>query len=116
MPPTNPPLQFDHAWGAVGYGYKNPLIFVKRTDKSGAFKQSDYLAQILKHLEPILEAFALVTPQLRSSAKPLFIENSNSAHGHKSIRNYCARYRTAHGIVIIPYPSTSPDMNPIEKY
>jgi hypothetical protein len=38
------------AWGAIGYGYKSPLIFVKGTGKKDAFKQVDYLAQILEHL------------------------------------------------------------------
>jgi len=46
---------------------------------------------------------------------PLFMEDGNSAHGHKSISNCCAQYRSRHGIILLPYPSTSPDMNPIEK-
>ena len=78
--------------------------------------QTDYLAQILEaHLQPILEAFALITHQLRPAAEPLFMEDGNSAHGHKSTRNCCAKWRTAHGIILMPHPSTSPDMNPIEK-
>lgn len=44
-----------------------------------------------------------------------FMEDGNSAHGHKSTRNCCARFRTEHGIVLMPHPSTSPDMNLIEK-
>jgi transposase len=43
------------------------------------------------------------------------MEDGNSAHGHKSTNNCCAQYRTKHGIILIPHPSTSPDMNPIEK-
>jgi len=43
------------------------------------------------------------------------MEDGNSAHGHKSTRNCCAKWRTAHGIILMPHPSTSPDMNPIEK-
>ena len=35
--------------------------------------------------------------------------------GHKSQNNYCAKWRTAHNITLMPHPSTSPDMNPIEK-
>jgi transposase len=105
-----------HAWGAIGYGYKSPLIFIHGTGKSGAFKQTDYLAQILQtHLQPILEAFAAITHQLRPIVEPLFMEDGNSAHGHKSKGNCCAKWRTAHGIVLMPHPSTSPDMNPIEK-
>ena len=47
--------------------------------------------------------------------EPLFMEDGNAAHGHKSERNCCAKWRTAHGIILMPHPSTSPDMNPIEK-
>jgi hypothetical protein len=37
-----------NAWGAIGYGYKSPLVFVKGSGKKGAFTQKDYLAQVLK--------------------------------------------------------------------
>ena len=105
-----------HAWGAIGYGYKSPLIFLHGSGKTGAFTQKDYLAQVLEtQLTPILEAFAAITHQLRPVAEPLFMEDGNSAHGHKSTRNCCAKWRTAHGIILMPHPSTSPDMNPIEK-
>jgi hypothetical protein len=104
-----------NAWGAIGYGYKSPLIFVHGSGKKGALTQKDYLAQVLSRIQPILEAFAVVTHLLCPSAEPLFMEDGNSAHGHKSTRNCCARYRTQHGIILMPHPSTSPDMNPIEK-
>ena len=105
-----------NAWGAIGYGYKSPLIFIDSTGKSGAFKQVDYLTQILEpHIQTILEAFTLVTHTLRPSVEPLFIEDGNSAHGHKSTTNCYTRYRTKYGIILISHPSTSPDINPIEK-
>jgi transposase len=43
------------------------------------------------------------------------MEDGNAAHGHKSTVNCCARFRTQHGIILMPHPSTSPDMNLIEK-
>jgi transposase len=43
------------------------------------------------------------------------MEDGNSAHGHKSAYNCCAKYQAKHGISLLPHPSTSPDMNPIEK-
>jgi transposase len=105
-----------NAWGAIGYGYKSPLLFLSGTGKSGAFKQTDYLGQILEpHIQSILEAFAEITHQLRPVAEPLFMEDGNTAHGHKSTTNCCAKWRTKHGIILMPHPSTSPDMNPIEK-
>jgi hypothetical protein len=97
------------------YGYKSPLIFVHSSGKKGALMQKDYLSQVLEHIQPILEAFAAVTHLLRPSIEPLFIEDGNSAYDHKSTRNCCARYCTAHGIILMPHSSTSPDMNPIEK-
>ena len=33
-----------NAWGAIGYGYKSPLLFVNRIGKTGALKQVDYLS------------------------------------------------------------------------
>jgi hypothetical protein len=105
-----------NAWGAIRYGYKSPLIFIHGSGKKGAFTQKDYLSQVLAlYIQPILEAFAAITHLLRPSAKPLFMEDGNSAHGHKSTRNCCARFCTKHGIILMPHPSISPDMNPIEK-
>ena len=105
-----------NTWGAIGYGYKSPLIFIHGSGKKGAFTQKDYLSQFLAaHIQPILEAFAAITHLLCPCAEPLFMEDGNSAHGHKSARNCCAQFRTKHSIILMPHPSTSPDMNPIEK-
>ena len=70
---------------------------------------------MLAHIQSILEAFTAITHLLRPSAEPLFIEDGNSAYGHKSTRNCYARYRTQHSIILMPHPSISPDMKPIEK-
>jgi transposase len=76
----------------------------------------DYLAQVLKpHIQGILESFAAITHQLQPTAEPLFMKDGNPAHGHKSVTNCCAKWRTKHGVILMPHPSTSPDMNPIEK-
>jgi hypothetical protein len=82
----------------------------------GAFTQKDYLAQVLAlYIQPILEAFAIVIYLLRPIAEPLFMEDGNSAYSHKSTNNCYAKWRITHGIILMPYPSISPDMNPIEK-
>jgi hypothetical protein len=105
-----------NAWGAIGYGYKSPLIFIHGSGKSGAFTQKDYLTQLLQpYIQAILEAFSIITHLLHPLVEPLFMEDGNSAHGHKSTSNCCAKWRTTHGIILMPHPSTSPDMNPIEK-
>lgn len=33
--------------GAIGYGYKSPILFLHGSGKKGAFTQRDYLSQIL---------------------------------------------------------------------
>ena len=105
-----------NAWGAIGYRYKSPLLFLHGSGKKGAFTQPDYLSQILApYLEGIMNAFAAITHLLCPIVEPLFIEDGNSAHGHKSTSNYYAKWRIKHGIVLMPHPSTSPDMNLIKK-
>jgi transposase len=46
---------------------------------------------------------------------PQFMEDGNSAHGHKSLYNPCVRFRASRGIILLPHPAILPDMNPIEK-
>ena len=104
------------AQGAIGYGYKSPLIFIESIGKSNILKQTDYLSQILEpYIRPILKAFTVITHQLRPSTEPLFIEDGNSTYGHKSTRNYYVKFYIKHSIILMPHPSTSPNMNPIEK-
>jgi len=58
-------------------------VFLDGSGKKGAFTQKDYLAQILTpHIESILEDFGTHTHAL--GLEPLFMEDGNSAHGHKS--------------------------------
>lgn len=103
-----------HAFGAIGYGYKSQLLFIKGTGKNGAFTQKNYLEQVLeKAIVGILDDFRQIT--LPEGLQPQFMEDGNSAHGHKSTTNACALWRKAHGITLFPHPFTSPDMNPIEK-
>ena len=82
-----------NAWGAIGYNYKSPLIFIHGTGKHGAFTQGDYLTQVLTRIRPILAAFALITHELEVPQEPLFMEDGIPAHGHKSITNICFQFR-----------------------
>jgi DDE superfamily endonuclease len=92
------------------------LLFIRGSGKKGAFTQKDYLLQVLApYIKGIVNAFAAVTHLLRPPAEPLFIEDGNLAHGYKSIRNCYAQWRTKHGIILMPYPSISPDINLIKK-
>jgi hypothetical protein len=81
-----------NAWGTIGYSYKCPLLFLQGSGKSGAFTQADYLAQVLKpYIQGFVDDFATITHQLDPAMEPLFMEDGNSAHGYKSIRNCYAR-------------------------
>jgi len=74
-----------HFFGAIRYGYKSQLVSIHGSGMNGAFTQKDYLAQVLEpYILSFLEAFGVVcrTPQ--------FMEDGNSAHGHKSTWNLCA--------------------------
>ena len=90
------------------------MLFVHGSGKTGALTQKDYLAQVLaSYIKGIIHAFATITHEL--GVEPLFIEDGNSAHGHKSTHNCCAQFRTKHGIILMPYLFTSSDINPIKK-
>jgi len=99
-----------HFFGAVRYSYKSPLVYIHGTGKNSAFKQIDYLKQVLKlYIQSFLESFRAICGTLQ------FMEDSNPAHGHKSFTNLCARWRALHSILLFPHPAISLDMNPIEK-
>jgi hypothetical protein len=51
-----------NVWGAIGYSYKSPLLFIQGSGKSEAFTQADYLAQILAlHIQGFVDDFATIT-------------------------------------------------------
>ncbi|RFU26845.1 hypothetical protein B7463_g9491, partial [Scytalidium lignicola] len=103
-----------NCWGAIGHNYKSELIIIQGHGKRGSFVQTDYLEQVLEPvIEVILEDFGVVTAEI--GYLPTFMEDGNPAHGHKSITNPCAIFREKHGIQLLNHPSTSPDLNPIEK-
>jgi hypothetical protein len=94
-----------HAFRAIGYSYKSPLLFVKGTGKNSAFTQENYLEQVLeKALVGILGAFGQIT--LLEGLQPQFMEDGNSAYSHKSTNNVYAKWREEHGITLFPHPST----------
>jgi hypothetical protein len=73
-------------FGAIGLGYKSPLVYIVGSGKDGAFKQVDYLSQVLQpHIQSFLEAFREIC------STPQFIEDGNLVHRHKSTTNPCAR-------------------------
>jgi hypothetical protein len=77
-----------YAFGAIGYNYKSRLLFIYGSGKNGAFTQADYLARVLKPLiKATLAAFKAVVA--KTGQKAQFMEDGNSAYGHKSTSNVC---------------------------
>jgi len=80
-------------WGAIRYNYKGPLLIIHGSGEKGAFKQVDYLVQILEFIRPILAAFSFITLLLSIPVHPIFMENGNPAHGKKTKYNCYQKYR-----------------------
>jgi hypothetical protein len=58
-----------HAFGAIGYGYKSPLLFITGSGKNSAFTQKDYLAQVLKpSIKAILADFEAIVAKTGQKA------------------------------------------------
>jgi hypothetical protein len=51
-----------NVWGAIGYGYKSPLLFLYGSGKPGALTQADYLVQVLEpYIQGFVDDFATIT-------------------------------------------------------
>jgi len=93
-------------WGAIGWNWKSPLIFmVKEEGRKGVCSQA-YLNQVL---EPVIFPFwASLTDEQRQEW--IFMEDGSKVHKGK------ARLpRLNHGVRGFDWPPSSPDLNPIEK-
>jgi hypothetical protein len=89
-------------WGAIGWDYKSPLIFLEKLpDRKGIYSKA-YLEQVL---EPIVfPLFNTLGPEY------IFIEDGSKVHKGK------ARLpRLEHSIRGFDWPPSSPDLNPIER-
>ena len=57
-----------------------------------------------------------IMADMRSAGiEPILMEDGNSAHGRKTSTNLAARWKEAHGIILLDWASNSPDLNPIEQ-
>ena len=98
-------------WGAIGFNYKSPLVFVDGQGKNSAFLQADYTAQVLEpHMLDILRDFEAIC-----NDEPLLMEDGNAAHGLKFMRNAPALWKAKHKIALLDWAFNSADMNPIEQ-
>ena len=97
-------------WGAIGYNYKSPLVFIDGNGKNGAFLQADYTEQVLDaHMLSIMQDF-----KATCNNKPLLLEDGNVAHGLKSAHNAPAIWKKKYGVSLLAWAFNSADMNSIE--
>ncbi|TVY31395.1 Transposable element Tc1 transposase, partial [Lachnellula subtilissima] len=89
-------------WGAIGWDYKSPLVFLEKLPGRKGICSKAYLQQVL---EPII--FPLFEDL---GAEYIFMEDGAKVHAGS------ARLpRLEHGVRGFNWPPSSPDLNPIEK-
>jgi hypothetical protein len=89
-------------WGAIGWDYKSPLVFLEKLPGRKGICSKAYLEQVL---EPIVfTLFNSLGPEY------IFMEDRSKVHLGK------ARLpRLEHGIHGLNWPPSSPYLNPIER-
>ena len=83
-------------WGAIGWGYKSPLVFVE--GNLNARKYTDEI--ITPH----------VLPRCRLHPRSIFQQDNARPH----TAQLTTRALTQGGVCVLDWPAWSPDMNPIE--
>jgi DDE superfamily endonuclease len=86
-------------WGCISWWGVGPLVVVE-----GTLNKTSYVALMEKHLEPYLK-------QLEEEHPGIMFQEDN-APCHTS--GPATQWRQEHGINRMPWPSQSPDLNPIE--
>jgi hypothetical protein len=87
------------------------LIWLNGNGKNDALLQTDYVSQVLEpHLLQILADMRAVCGET-----PIFMEDSNPAHGLRSTTNPAYRWKMLHKIILLDWTANSLDMNPIEQ-
>ena len=89
-------------WGALGWDWKSPLVFLEKEEGSKGITSKASLHQVL---EPVVfPKFDQLGPEY------IFMEDGAKVHlGHARLP------RLEHGIRGFKWPPSSPDLNPIEK-
>lgn len=89
-------------WGAIGWDWKSPLVFLEKEEDSRGVNSRTYLQQVL---EPII--FPLFD---RLGPEYIYMEDGCKVH-----LGYARLPKLEHGIRGFNWPPSSPDLNPIEK-
>jgi hypothetical protein len=96
-----------HAWGAIGYNFKSPLVFYNiPSNSNGKMTQQAYIDQIL---EPV------VKPWIDAGHDFVLEEDGDSGHGPPRAKgNIVVDWKEKHGLKHYFNCPGSPDMAPIE--
>ena len=77
--------------------------------KEGAHMKMPY------YREHILPVYVEACKRLEQTyGKAILLEDGDPSHGTRTRRNVCAVFRDENGIVCVPHPAQSPDLNAIE--
>jgi transposase len=93
-------------WGAIGWDWKSPLIFLVKEPKKKGIYSIAYLNQVLN---PIVFPWF---DSLTAEQKEEFLFMEDRAKIHKGIAKLP---RKLHGLRGFDWPPSSPDLNLIEK-
>jgi len=89
-------------WGALGWDYKSPLIFMEKLPGRKGICSKAYLQQVLQPV--VFPLFETLGPDY------IFMEDGSKVH-----KGYARLPRLEHGVRGFNWPPSSPDLNPIEK-
>lgn len=93
-------------WGAIGWDWKSPLVFLVKEEGKKGICSTAYLNQVLEAVDfPFYDS-------LTSMQKEEFIFMEDGAKVHKGKAGLPSLNR---GIRSFDWPPSSPDLNPIEK-
>ena len=93
-------------WGAIGWDYKSPLIFLTRIEGKRGICSTAHLEQVLESV--VFPYYDL----LRGAEKRDFIFMEDGAKVHKGKARLPKLEKGLRGF---DWPPSSPDLNPIEK-
>jgi len=89
-------------WGAIGWNYKSPLVFMEKLPGCKGICSKAYLQQVLQPV--VFPLFDELGPEY------IFMEDGSKVHAGST-----RLPRLQHGIRRFSWPPFSPDLNPIEK-
>jgi hypothetical protein len=93
-------------WGAIGWNYKSPLVFLEKEEHMKGICSHTYLTQVL---EPVIFPYF---DSLSEQEKESFLFMEDSAKVHKGMAGLP---RLNKGIMGFKWPPFLPDLNSIKK-